>query len=77
MLSKRTLDFKWLSPYEIIKVNTEKGYYFFKELGFNKTRLRQLFFKLNLKLFYVKKDFIYNAKDALFELYSSNEDLKR
>jgi hypothetical protein len=39
----RKLDFRWLRPYKISYINTEKGYYKLKELGPNKAYLRGIF----------------------------------
>jgi len=47
----KTLDFRWLKPYEITKVNN-KGYYILKKLGNDGLQLRKTYARNRLKLFH-------------------------
>ena len=69
--SDRTLDFRWLGPYEIAEVNS-KGYYVLKELGNDGPRLRGTYAGNRLKLFHKRQHFIYSAEDEVSERHSSD-----
>ena len=68
--SDRTLDFRWLGPYEIAEVNS-KGYYILKELGNDGPQLRGTYAGNRLKLFHRRQHFIYSAEDEVSERHSS------
>ena len=67
----KILDFRWLRPYEIAKVNN-KGYYILKELRNNGPQLKKTYAGNRFKLFHKRQHFIYNAKDKVSERHFSN-----